>query len=126
MKVATVEDWTDRMQKEEDFNVQKYVRAAIEAYQQNAALPSEAAVLHEVVAEHVQHRVKRKHERLVDNNRHRRCFQDVEAVDFRNKPVYVNGEHLDNMANLSGARDTFFGCLRIKWMQQVVTWWIIR
>ena len=64
-------------------------------------------MLHDVVAEHVQHRVKRKHEKLVDNNRRRRCFQDVEPIDVRNKPVYVNGEHLDNMAHLSGARDTF-------------------
>ena len=50
MKDATAEDWTDRMQKEEGFNENKFLRAGIEACQQGAALPAEADLLQDVLA----------------------------------------------------------------------------
>ena len=107
MKAMTIGDWTARMQKEETFNDTKFVRAAIEACQQNAALPSEAALLQGVVAEHVQQRAKRKHERQLEQARRTRCFREARQVEFRQKPVYMDIVDLDHMVQASGAADVF-------------------
>ena len=102
MKDATAEDWTDRMQKEEGFNENKFLRAGIEACQQGAALPAEADLLQEVLAEHVHHRAKRKHERQLEYARWRRCFQDPEAIDFKGKPVHIGMPELCRMVAALG------------------------
>ena len=97
MKAVTAEDWTERLKKEEEFNDKKFIHAGIEACQQNAALPSEVDLLHDVMAEHVQHRAKRKHERQLENARRRRCFQEPQAIDFRGKPIHIDMKELSRM-----------------------------
>ena len=93
--VARGDDWTEKMEKEVAFNGAKFVRTAIEACQQEAALPQEADALGGAIESHRAHRVKRKHERAMDQVRRARCFRKPDKLILAGTAVHIAPGGLD-------------------------------